>query len=69
MKDKKSITEAEVQNALQKFIRGGGLINHLPDEVAPRNLMVGGKWGIYEPVMEITTAGAGVTTAGSGSAS
>ncbi len=57
MKGNKSITEEEVQKALQKFVRGGGLIKNLPDEVAPRNLLVGAKWGMYEPVMETTTVG------------
>ncbi len=49
---KKTITEEEIQQALGKFLREGGLIKHLPDEVVTPNLMVGGKWGIYEPVLE-----------------
>ena len=37
MKNKKLITEEDVQNALHKFVKDGGLIKHLPDQVTPGN--------------------------------
>jgi hypothetical protein len=55
MKARNVITEEDVQKALQKFLRDGGLIKRLPDEVVPPNLMVGAKWGMYEPVLEAAT--------------
>ena len=61
MKKKSAVSEEEIQQALAKFLRRGGLINQLPDQFVPRNLMVGGKWGMYEPVME----GAGASSASS----
>ncbi len=54
---KKTITEEEIQQALSKFLREGGLIKRLPDEVVTPNLMVGGRWGIYEPVLEVSGIG------------
>ena len=47
-KDKILITEAEVQEALRRFKASGGLIRKLPDEVSPRNFMVGGKHSAFE---------------------
>ena len=41
MKNKKLITEEDVQKALHKFEKDGGLIKHLPDQVNPRNTLVG----------------------------
>ena len=50
MKNKKLITEEDVQKALSKFEKDGGLIKQLPDQVAPRNTLVGARWGVYEVV-------------------
>ena len=52
MKSRQPITEYDVQNAINKFLREGGLIKHLPDEIVPPNVMVGQKWGMYESVMD-----------------
>ncbi len=57
MKNRKSISEEEIQKALRKFLREGGLIKHLPDEVVPANTMVGSKWGMYELVTDTTNVG------------
>jgi len=46
------ITADDVQKALERFQSGGGLIQKLPDQPSPRRRMVGGKWGMYEPVLE-----------------
>ena len=60
MKNRQSVTELDVQKAIGKFLREGGLIKHLPDEVVPRNLLVGQKWGMYETVMDTqVTSGEG----------
>ena len=50
MKNKKLITEEDVQKALSKFEKDGGLIKQLPDQVTPRNTLVGARWGVYEVV-------------------
>ena len=56
MKEKKnSITEEDVQNALKKFIQDGGLIKQLPDQITPRNTLVGARWGTYEIVSGTAT--------------
>lgn len=46
------ISGQEVQLALEKFKAGGGLIQKLPDQPSPQRRLVGGKWGMYEPVMD-----------------
>jgi hypothetical protein len=52
-----TITADEVQRALQSFKAKGGLIQKLPDQPTPRRRMVGGKWAMYEPVLEaVSTA-------------
>ena len=51
-KSKVEVTQEEIQRALKKFTEKGGLINKLPDEIAPRNALVGGKWGMFEGVGE-----------------
>jgi len=56
---KKTITEEDVQAALGKFLRAGGLIRHLPDQVVPRNTLVGARWGMYEIVSDTTVASSG----------
>jgi hypothetical protein len=48
--NKPVITEAEIQQALQKFQKRGGLIKKLPDEVVPTHNMVGARWAVYETV-------------------
>ena len=50
MKTNKVITEEDVQKALQKFVKKGGLIKKLPDELISKNPLVGAKFGIYEQV-------------------
>ncbi len=50
MKTNKVITEEDVQKALQKFVKEGGLIKKLPDEVVSKNVLVGAKFAIYEQV-------------------
>ena len=49
-KAKIAVTEEEIQNAIKKFIRGGGLIKQLPNQITPRNTLVGTRWGAYEMV-------------------
>ena len=44
------ITESEVQEALRKFKKSGGLIRKLPSEISPRNFVVGGKYSAFEYV-------------------
>ena len=46
---KKTITEEDVQAALGKFLRAGGLIRHLPDQVVRRNTWVGARWDAEHP--------------------
>lgn len=54
MKAKKAtITEEDVQRALKKFIKDGGLIKQLADQVTPPNTLVGARWGVYEPVSDV----------------
>lgn len=57
MKKNIAITEEDVQKALQKFLITGGLIKHLPDQITPRNILVGAKFGMFEPVINTSTAG------------
>ncbi len=52
MKQKSQISEEEIQKALKKFQEQGGLITKLPDEVSPRNPMVGSKFGMFEAVSD-----------------
>ena len=55
-KNRKGISRDEIQRALNKFKKGGGLITQLPDQVAPRRNQVGGKWAAYETVSDVTSA-------------
>ena len=57
MKKNITITEAQIQRAILKFLTEGGLIMRLPDEIVPRNLMVGSKWGMYENVFDSSAVG------------
>ncbi len=50
MKNKKVISEEEIQQAIKKFQEEGGLIRTLPAEVVPAHTLVGAKWGVYENV-------------------
>lgn len=54
-KNIKTITEQDVQKALKKFVDKGGLIKKLPDEVVPKSVMVGSRWGMYEQVIDTST--------------
>lgn len=40
--------EENVHKALNKFIKDGGLVKQLPDQVTPRSRLVGTRWGVYE---------------------
>jgi hypothetical protein len=51
-KQQPRISAEEVQSALQHFKSNGGLIQKLPDQPTPRRRMVGGKWAVYEPVLD-----------------
>ena len=55
---KKTITEEQVQAALNKFLHAGGLIRRLPDQVVPRNTLVGARWGMYEIVSDTSVSSA-----------
>jgi len=50
--NKKVITHQEIQNALAKFQAQGGLIVHLPDQIVSNQRVVGGKWAMFEQVIE-----------------
>lgn len=50
-KSKQEVTHEDIQRALEKFHRSGGLIKKLPDELVPFRVMAEGK-GIYENVEE-----------------
>jgi hypothetical protein len=53
MKNNKAvITESEIQQALEKFKKHGGLIKRLPDEVVPAHNLVGAKWSMYETIQD-----------------
>ena len=47
---KQQLSHSDITKALQKFKKTGGLIMKLPDQVVPRGVMVGGKFGVYESV-------------------
>jgi hypothetical protein len=47
---KPQLSHVDITKALQKFKKQGGLIKKLPDQVVPKGVMVGGKFGIYESV-------------------
>ena len=59
MKKKSEISQEEIQKALKKFQNQGGLISKLPDQIAPRSNMVGGRWAMYETVSERQSAEVG----------
>lgn len=60
MKSQKAvITEAQIQQALDKFKKRGGLIKKLPDEVVPPHNLVGAKWGMYETIQDSGNASSG----------
>ena len=46
------VSADEVRKALEKFKSSGGLIQRLPDQPSPKRRMVGGKWAMYETVLE-----------------
>ncbi len=39
------VTEEELQNAINKFLKSGGVIQKLPDEKSVSGQKVGAKWG------------------------
>ena len=48
-KTKQDITNEDIQRALEKFNKAGGLIKTLPAQYVPSRVMTAGK-GIYEKV-------------------
>jgi hypothetical protein len=66
MKGKKTaISHADIAKAIKKFQKQGGLIKRLPDQVVPKGVLVGGKFGMYESIFEPGATGSG-TGGGSG---
>jgi hypothetical protein len=60
MKNKKpTINHTDITKAIQKFQKQGGLIKHLPEQVVPKGILVGGKFGMFESIFEPNTAGSG----------
>ena len=51
---KKSVTISrdEIQRAIAKFKKTGGLIKKLPDEPTPVHSVVGHKWAMYETPLD-----------------
>jgi hypothetical protein len=47
---KQQLSHPDITKALLKFKKQGGLIKRLPDQVVPKGVMVGGKFGVYESV-------------------
>ncbi len=56
-KQKIEISPEEIAKALKKFQEKGGLITKLPDEITPRQALVGAKWGMFEIVKDTSGAG------------
>ena len=56
MKTGNSVTHEEIQSALAKFRKAGGLITRLPNELSPPRKLVGEKWALYESLLEIVAA-------------
>ena len=59
MKKRPPVTHEEIQSALAKFRKAGGLITRLPNELSPPRRLVGEKWAVYESLLEIVAAGLG----------
>ena len=55
-KQKVVISVEEIAKALKKFQEEGGLITKLPDEITPRQALVGAKWGMFEMVKDTSGA-------------
>ena len=53
---KKGISQAELERAIARFRESGGLIKRLPDEIVAPRILVGSKFGVYEPVVEATAS-------------
>ena len=51
----KGISEEELNRAVNKFIKEGGIIKKLPDQKAVAQNRVGGKWATTEWSTDITT--------------
>ena len=54
-KNQKQVTHEEIHKALKKFRKLGGLITRLPDQVTPRNVLIGARWSMYESISGIAT--------------
>lgn len=53
-KKKQTITHEEVQEALKRFVRGGGMIDKLPDQKSSRSEFVGNeKYETYETLSSL----------------
>ena len=59
MKNVKAVRHEEVQAALAKFRKAGGLITRLPNELSPPRKLVGEKWAAYESLLDIVAADPG----------
>ncbi len=59
MKNGNPVTHEEIQSALAKFRKAGGLITKLPDEFSPPRRLVGEKWAVYESLVGIVDADLG----------
>lgn len=46
-------TSEQISTALAFYLAGGGVIESLPDEVAPLRLLVGAEHGIYESLLKL----------------
>lgn len=46
------ITEFDIRRALKYFLSKGGFIKKLPDEVGPKNVVVGSEYGMFENLTE-----------------
>ena len=60
MKNRTSVSHEEIQSALAKFRKAGGLITRLPNELSPPRKLVGEKWAAYESLLEIVAADLGL---------
>jgi hypothetical protein len=50
---KKTITEDQIRQALEKFAKRGGLVRTLPPQVAPERRMVGAQHALYENLFDV----------------
>lgn len=54
MKPKKKVTSEDIRRATAKFLKDGGIVRTLPDQVVVLSNLVGAKHGSYEsPLMRV----------------